>query len=401
MSKTTKDDRVLIAGAGPVGLVAAACLGRHGIPTTVLEAEPNLTTDLRASTLHPPTIEMLEELGIADDAIAQGLIAPTWQYRDRQGGPVATFDLGTLSDETTHPYRLQCEQFKITRLLLDRIAGMPSVEVVFESRALGVEQSDDAVELKVAMPGGEQTLRGRYLIGADGGRSVVRKSLDIEFEGFTFPELFLVVSTPFRFEDVLPDLSYINYISDPDEWFVLLRVKDFWRVLFPVDPETPAEEILSDESIQRQLQAVYQTQKPHEIVHRTLYQIHQRVAARYRVGRVFIAGDAAHLNNPLGGMGMNGGIHDAMSLADKIVRVWNGAAEAELDRYEAQRRPIAIDDVKTQTLRNRAALNETDPKVRRERLDDLRRIAEDPERARAFLMRSSMIESVRRSEDLA
>ncbi len=398
---TTNDDRVLIAGAGPVGLVAAACLGRHGIPTTVLEAEPDLTTDLRASTLHPPTIEMLEELGIADDAIAQGLIAPTWQYRDRRDGPVATFDLGMLADETSHPYRLQCEQFKITRLLLDRIAGMPSVEVVFESRAIGVEQSDDAVALKVARPGGEETLRGRYLIGADGGRSVVRKALDIAFEGFTFPELFLVVSTPFRFEDVLPDLSFINYISDPDEWFVLLRVKDFWRVLFPVDPETPAEEILSDASIQRQLQAIHQTETPHEIVHRTLYHIHQRVAARYRVGRAFIAGDAAHLNNPLGGMGMNGGIHDAVSLADKIVRVWNGADEAELDRYEAQRRPIAIDDVKTQTLRNRAALSETDPKLRRERLDELRRIAEDPELARAFLMRSSMIESVRRSASLA
>ncbi len=397
----SNSDRVLIAGAGPVGLVVAAYLGQRGVPTTVLEAELELGNELRASTVHPPTLEMLDGFGIAEQVIAQGVKAPTWQFRDRQDGPVAVFDLGAIADETIFPFRVQCEQWKISHLLYDRIKEMPSVEFRFGHRAVGVRQSDDAVELEVETAKGVEVVRGRYLVGADGGSSAVRKALGIEFEGFTYPEMFLVVSTPFRFEDVMPGLSYINYVSDPEEWLVLLRVRDFWRVLFPVDPEDSEDELLSDKSIEDRLHGVYAAPEPYDVVHRTLYHIHQRVAERYRVGRAFVAGDAAHLNNPLGGMGMNGGIHDAMSLADKIARVWEGAPEAELDRYERQRRPIALEDVKVQSMRNRAILSETDPETRRQHLDEMRRTAEDPALARAFLLRTSMIESARRSEKLA
>ncbi len=399
--KILSEERVLIAGAGPVGLVAAAYLGQRGVPTTVIEAEPRLTEELRASTVHPPTLEMFDAFGITEGVIAQGLKAPTWQFRDRREGPVAVFDLGLLSDETRHPYRVQCEQWKICHLLHDKIKEMPSVEIRFGHRAVGVEQTGETVEVRAETDNGPTTLRGSYLIGADGGSSEVRKALGVEFEGFTYPELFLVVSTPFEFADVMPGLSYINYVSDPEEWMVLLRVRDFWRVLFPVDPGEADDALLSDDAVQGRLRAVYAAPEPYEVVHRTLYHIHQRVAQSYRVGRVFLAGDAAHLNNPLGGMGMNGGIHDAMSLAAKIADVWDGAPEDELARYEGQRRPVALEDVKGQTMRNRAILNESDPEARRQRLDELRHTAEDPELARAFLLRTSMIESVRRAETLA
>ena len=395
-----KSDRILVAGAGPVGLVAATYLAKRGIPVTLVETEPELGNELRASTVHPPTLDMMEEFGITEQIIEQGLKAPTWQFRDRRSGPVATFDLGVLTEEDTrHPYRVQCEQWKICHLLYDNIKDMESAELLFGHEATGVEQSDDGVTLTVKTADGPKAIEGRYLIAADGGRSAVRKSLDIEFEGFTYPEKFLVVSTPFRFEDVLPGLTYINYISDPDEWLVLLRVRDFWRVLLPTDPEADEADLLSDATIQKRLQAVYEKDTDYEVVHRTLYQIHQRVAKQYRAGRAFLAGDAAHLNNPLGGMGMNGGIHDAMNLAEKLAAVWQGeASEDILDRYEPQRRAVAIEDVKAQSMRNRQILNETDPAVRKKRLDDMRATAEDPARARPFLLRTSMIESLRRAE---
>jgi 3-(3-hydroxy-phenyl)propionate hydroxylase len=125
------------------------------------------------------------------------------------------------------------------------------------------------------------------------------------------------------------------------------------------------------------------------------------VAETYRKGRVFLAGDSAHINNPLGGMGMNGGIHDAVNLCEKIVRVWNGeAGDSELDRYDAQRRPIAIDYVQQTTLRNKAMLEETDPEARKAKHDEMRAAAANPEKAREYLLQSSMIAALKRVETL-
>ncbi|MEE9195562.1 MAG: FAD-dependent monooxygenase [Alphaproteobacteria bacterium] len=395
-------DRVIVAGAGPVGLVAATYLAKRDIPVTLVETEAKIGNELRASTVHPPTLDMMEEFGIAGDIVEQGLKAPTWQFRDLMSGPVATFDLGVLTEEdTNHPYRVQCEQWKICHLLYDRIKEMPAADLRFGHTALGVEQDGDGVRLLVETANGTESIDGRYVIAADGGRSAVRKSLDVDFEGFTYPEKFLVVSTPFRFEDVLPGLTYINYISDPEEWLVLLRVRDFWRVLLPTDPEAAEDDLLSDETIQARVRAVHDKGSDYEIVHKTLYPIHQRVAKQYRVGNAFLAGDSAHLNNPLGGMGMNGGIHDAMNLAEKIAAVWTGEApESVLDDYGPQRRSVAIDDVKAQSMRNREILNETDPAARRKRLDEMRRTAEDPALARPFLRQTSMIDSLERAAQI-
>jgi 3-(3-hydroxy-phenyl)propionate hydroxylase len=367
----------------------------------VVEAEPALTVDLRASTFHPPTLDMLDALGVTAGLIDQGLIAPTWQYRDRMEGPVAIFDLGLLKGETGHPYRVQCEQWKLTRLLYEALGRFSHAEVRFGHRAAGVRQENGVVTLLADGPKGPTELSGRYVIAADGARSAIRKALGIAFEGFTFPERFLVVSTPFEFAEPLPRLSLINYISDPEEWLVLLRVKEFWRVLLPTGADEDDATLLSDAGIEARLQRLVATGRPYPIVHRTLYHVHQRVAARYRAGGVFLAGDAAHINNPLGGMGMNGGIHDALNLTEKLAAVIGGADEALLDRYERQRRPIALDYVQQATIRNRQVLSERDPAVRRGVLDDLRNTAADPSLARDFLLRTSMIASVRKAASLS
>jgi 3-(3-hydroxy-phenyl)propionate hydroxylase len=400
----TTTERVLVAGAGPVGLVAAACLVAEGIPVTIVEAEEDLPDDLRASTFHPPTLDMLERFpGLVDDLVAQGLVCPTWQFRDRREGVVATFDLGVLKHDTMHPYRLQCEQWRLTRLLRDRLQASPDAAFLYGARAADVSQTDEHVILTVEREGGaREVLPGRFLVGADGARSAVRKALGVEFRGMTIPEIFLTLSTPYRFEDAFPDLAPIAYLSDPEEWLVLLRTRTLWRVLLPTDPVLSDAEVIDPPRIQARLQAVHPTGTDYELVHRTAYRVHERVADRYVVGRVFLAGDAAHVNNPLGGMGMNGGIHDAVNLAEKLAAVWRRGAPLEtMGRYERQRRKVALEVVQQQALRNRAVLNQRDPVMRRAWHDELRATVADPARHRAYLLRSSMIQSLRALEAVA
>lgn len=394
------DDRVVIVGAGPVGLVAAVALGRQGIPSVVLEAEPELVIELRGSTFHPPTLDLLDAFGIVGALIAQGLKAPTWQFRDRETGPVASFDLGLLAGDTAHPYRVQCEQWRLTRLLAKEYRKIPGADIRFAHRVTDAQVSDAGVAVTAETPEGPVTIKGRHLIAADGARSAIRRALNMEFEGFTYPEYFLIASTDFLFEAVLKDIAYVNYIADPQEWLVLLRVRDLWRVLVPAPPTSDPEAMLADDSLERMLQRVVPRKDAYTIAHRAIYHVHQRVATRFRQGRAFLAGDAAHINNPLGGMGMNGGIHDAFNLTEKLAAVWAGADDRLLDRYERQRRTVAVEAVQQHTDRNHRLLSERDPEVRRRALDEFRRIAADPVEARAYMLKSSMITGLRRAAEI-
>jgi 2-polyprenyl-6-methoxyphenol hydroxylase-like FAD-dependent oxidoreductase len=386
------DNRVVIAGAGPAGLVAATLLARAGVAVTVLEAEPALPLNLRASTFHPPTLDMLDDLGVAAPLIAQGLKAPTLQYRDRANGLIAQFDFGGIADLTRHPYRLQCEQFRMNQLLLEKLKGMPKAEVRFGARVIGIEQDADGATAILADGG---RVRGRYLIGAEGANSAVRDATGIDFEGFTWPERLLVLSTPFDFTKPFPDLCMVNYFADPEEWYFLLKVPGLWRAMFPTRPEEDDESILSDATAQRRLTRVHDAGAPYEVRHKTLYRVHQRVAARYRAGRCFLAGDAAHINNPLGGMGMNGGIHDAHNLAGKLTQVMTGKAGDDLlDRYETERRPIALEYINKHTIRNKRNLETDDPAEQAAFRSELRATLADPAKTRAYLKRVSMIASL-------
>jgi 3-(3-hydroxy-phenyl)propionate hydroxylase len=396
-------ERVLIAGAGPVGLVAACALAEAGIPVTILEASRELPKDLRASTFHPPTLDMLERFGVSARLVEQGLVCPQWQFRDRAEGVVATFDLGVLANDTNHPYRLQCEQWKLTEMLRERIEDGGLVEIIYEAEAVGAAQDDDCVTLTVRRPDGAlEEMSAPYLVAADGARSAIRKSLSIEFEGMTIPEIFLSMSTHFDFAEAIPHLAPIAYITDPEEWAVLLRTPSLWRVLLPTDPNQTEEQIKDVDAMQARLQALCPNPGGYDIVHSTAYRVHQRVATNFVFGRIFLAGDAAHVNNPLGGMGMNGGIHDAINLTDKLARVVKGEAPLELvGRYERQRRKVTLEAVQAQTLRNRQMMNETDPAKRRAYHDDLRAIVADPKKHRDYLLRSSMIQSLRDLEAVA
>ena len=395
------EDVVLVIGAGPVGLVATATLISSGIPVKLIESTADLALDLRASTFHPPTLDFLDTLGIADNLVKQGLVCKNWQFRDRNKGVIASFDLSLLEGETSFPFRLQCEQWKLTRALRDYIDNHPDGELITQTTAEAVGQDSDGVWVKVKHQDGSKSKHvGRFLIGSDGARSTVRKGIGIKFDGVTIPEIFLVLSTKFRYELAMPDLANIAYVSDPHEWLVLLRTLTLWRVLLPTNPEESEDSIMDPENIERRLQSVCPSSEPYEVMHKTAYRVHERVANRYVDGRIFLAGDAAHVNNPLGGMGMNGGIHDAINLVDKLKKVWHGGPLETMGRYERQRRKVAIETVQAQALRNRAILNTSDPEQRLAYYTELQKTVNDPIKHKAYVMRSSMITSLRELEKI-
>ncbi len=396
-------ERVLIAGGGPVGFVTALALAQRGFPVTVFEAEARINDMPRASTTQPPTLELLADLGLIDEVIRDGLTARTFQFRDRASGVlVAEFDHDILREDTRFPIVVQYEQHKLARLALERLRTLPGAEVHFSARVVAVD-ADAAghVDVTVDTPGGSRRFRGAFLVGADGGRSAVRKSLDIGFEGYTWPERFIVLTTPFDFESER-GYCYRTYFSDPDEWANLFKVagedgKGQWRVVFPTRSDETDDEALSDAGVQRRLQRFFPKPAPYEVVHRNLYNVHQRVAATFRKGRVLLAGDAAHVNNPIGGLGLNCGIHDGLELAERLARFRDGGGEETLDLYDRRRRPLNIEFVQSQTVNNKKRLEEKDPAVRAANFEQLRRTAADPAEHRRFLLRTSLIESMRKA----
>ena len=391
----TRINTVIVVGAGPVGLTAAFLLADAGIEVAVLEAEPAPPRDLRASTWHPPTLDMLASSGVAEALIARGRITPSWQIRIHETGERAEFDLSVLKGDTDHPYRLQCEQTVYCEILRDRLNDM-GVAVRFGAAVTGVGQNSDGAWADV---GGER-LPADLIIGCDGARSVVREALGAAFVGDAYPEITILATTTFDFDDILTGLSGVNYIWKAGGTFSLLHLPDVWRCSFyPEEGQTP-EDALRPEVIQSHLDEISPDIGQIEILEKRTYRVHRRIAEHYRAGRLFIAGDAAHLNSPKGGMGMNGGIHDTFALARRIVRARDGD-EAALDGYEAERRPVARDDILAQADDNRARMHETAEAARADALRRLQEIAGDPARAHAFLLKSSMIEGLRKAAAVA
>jgi 2-polyprenyl-6-methoxyphenol hydroxylase-like FAD-dependent oxidoreductase len=392
-----RDARVLIVGAGPVGLVTALRLDDFGIPCTVIEAAPGPQRDLRASTFHPPTLDMLDAYDLAAPLIALGRKCPDWQIRIHETHERVVFDLALLAADTRHPYRLQCEQFRLCELLVERLGRTPNVTLEWDTAVTGLQQSDDGVQVTAVSGGSERQFRGRYLIGADGARSAVREAMGVEFSGKTYPETTILATTPFPFHEHLPGLSNVNYVWTAQGTFSLLRLPAIWRCSLYPDADESIDEAIQPAAIERKLQRIVPCSEPYEVQEVRPYRVHMRIVSDYRVGRVLLAGDAAHVNSPSGGMGMNGGIHDAFNLTEHIQAVWNGGDPGLLDRYTRQRRPVAADEILKQADRNRARMQERDPARRRALFAEMQRTASDPDLARAFLLRSSMIEGLRRA----
>ena len=395
---------IVIAGGGPVGVVTALALARQGLEVRLFEAEARVNDSPRAATTHAATLEILENLDLVEEVTRRGLIEPKFRIWDRASRTIiAEFDFGVLKNDTRYPYVVQCEQHKLANIALDRLRALPNVAVEFSARVGGFEQFDDRVEVEVETANGSRRVSASYLIGADGGRSTVRKGLEIEFEGYTHPERFLVLTTTYPFGTEFAECSR-NYFSDPDEWAALFKVtgddgNGLWRVVFPTRLMESEEEAFEEAAVQARLQRFFPKPGPYPVVHRNIYNVHQRVAAAFRMGRAFLAGDSAHVNNPLGGLGLNFGIHDGVELSSLLGRVIRREVSPDiLDLYDRFRRPLNVEYVQQQTIANKKRLEEKDPAMRAKSNASLRAIAADPAAHRAYLLRASLIDSVRKRQ---
>jgi 3-(3-hydroxy-phenyl)propionate hydroxylase len=390
MADGDRDRRVVIVGAGPVGMVCALALNRRGVPVIVFEQEPAPVTDQRAASIHPPTLELLDELGVAQTIIPLGLKSPSYRFHDRvTGSVVAEFDLGRMSDEFRFPFVLQYEQYKLTASITTAYADASDFDVRFSHAVIDIHDRGSHVDIEFVADGATERLRAAYVIGCD-----------IDFVGFTYPERFIKIATPFDFGTVNRNLAIRNFFADPDEWCNVFKVRGerpsgLWRVIAPIGPEESDEAALAPARIEERLQKFFPKAGRYPVEYVNVYGVSQRVAATFRRGRLLLAGDSAHVNNPIGGMGMNGGIHDAINLADKLTRVLHGEADGSLlDLYARQRRHAALEYVQAQTIANKKLMEERDPNARAANLDELRRVAENPETARRYMRRAALLDSL-------
>jgi 3-(3-hydroxy-phenyl)propionate hydroxylase len=404
----TYPNHIVVIGAGPVGLCLSLALAQADLKVCIVEAlgDDNFLEQVpRAGTNHPATLEMYDRIGLYPKLEARGIIAPVFHYWDRHEGKlIAAFDHAYLKNDTRFQYVLQCERIKIVEEALKMVKAHPNIDLRLKTEFVSFEQDADGVVAHVVNAGGEkEAIEGRYIVSGEGARSLIRKDLGIAFEGFTYDDRTLNIEVAYDFTN--HGYAHRNYISDPAEWSNLFHWKgppDRWRVHFPADPNTDDATIMQPEGLQARLQRFLPTGKPFEIIGCNLYVVHQRVADKFRVGRAILAGDSAHVNSPIGAMGMNSGVHDAINLADKLIAIARKEADdTVLDRYERQRRHVAVAHTQAQTIRNKRLLAEQDPKVRQRNHDELRRTADNPDLARKFLLRTALFESLQEAEAIA
>lgn len=311
--------------------------------------------------------------------------------------------MGELADITRYPFRLQCEQYHLARMLSDGVRQQPGAQVLFNHRVATFAQDQEGVTIHAETPTSITAIRADFLIAADGANSIVRKWLGVEFDGFTYPEKFLCYTTREPLEAHFTNLAHVNYVSDPREWMVLLRVPSLWRVLVPAAADHGDAMLLADAKKDDVFNRLLGNGEGVKTEHRTIYRVHQRVAKSFRQNRVMLIGDAAHLNNPIGGFGMNSGIHDAFTLGEKLVSIYRHGADADtaIAAYDRQRRRTTHEFTQAQTIRNLAYLNAGEGRAHAMRKQEMQDIRADPQRRREFLRRQSMIDCLAREKEYA
>ncbi len=384
---------ILIIGAGPVGLSLALALSRAGIHAEVFEAGAELNTQIRASTFHPKTLEMFEQWGVVDEIIKHGYKVDQLQYWERAPRRlIADFGYASVSNDTAYPYRLQCPQHIATRVLKPAVEATSTGKIHMGHKLIDFVDHGTHVTARFETAHGIVEREGSYIVGADGTHSVVRKQLNIGFQGKTYEDRFLLIGSDLNTNDLLPGAAQVCYIFDPKEWVIILNLPDIVRIVFRMTDDEDEAVAIKEENLRTRISNFFGKVPAYKIKTTQLYRVHQRVADTFRVGRALLVGDSAHNNNPSGGMGMNSGIHDAANLADKLERIRNGEADSILDDFSNERRQYAIESVQLYTDQQYNNMVMSAEEEREKRNKSLSEAAADPVKARAYLLRASMLE---------
>ncbi|MFF0477385.1 FAD-dependent oxidoreductase [Streptomyces sp. NPDC004284] len=398
--RTAPHGPVAVVGAGPVGLTAALVLARSGIPVTVLESRDELATESRASTFHPATLDLLDELGVAAALRRQGRTVDRVQWRDLDGGVHAELDYGLLAGHTRHPYRLHVEQARLTPLLLDGLTATGLADVRFGTTATGATETratetGGGVRLRAEDAAGRVTVTHHpYVLAADGSRSRLRESAGLPGTAEEYPDYALRVVTDSPLDELVPGLAPLTYVRDPRGSYSALGMPDHWRLVFRIRRGTPRDEVLAPEAVRARVARALPgpAGRAVRVTDAHTYRLARFLLPAYRAGRVLFAGDAAHLTSTAGGLNMNCGLHDAVETGRALATVLRDGTgdEAPLDAALARRRSVVETAVLPRSEARTAGLDS--PAELPARLADLRRTAEDPRAATDYLLKASLLD---------
>ncbi len=383
---------VIVVGAGPVGFLTALGLARNGIPVTLLEAEAQINDSPRAAVYFPTTVKILKRLGLLDDALAIGLKSWAFTFRVPSTQTVVSVDNRLVNpDDHDNTYNLHFGQHILARLVRQHLERLPNAEIRWNTRVVGIKQDANSVTVIADTLAGPVELQADWVVGTDGGRSGVRHALGLPFEGHTWPDRFVATNLFYDFKK--HGFGPANMVSDPIDWAVVavLGKDDMWRVTYGEDASLPEEE--ARRRIPEHYARILPGSEPYEIVASSPYRVHERCAPTFRLGRALLAGDAAHVCNPCGGMGLTTGVIDAMAVVDTLSAVIaNRVPDGVLDFYSQERRRVFLEVTSPLASNFKRMLSEKDPAQRERDVQVFRNMVENAIEAGTTMNMSEMIQ---------
>ena len=331
---------IIVVGAGPVGLLTALALKFYGLPFKLFEEDLAFSSDTKAGTTLTRTLEACRRYGVADAVLAQAIrLDEIGEIERATNARRASVLTASLAGETRFPFVINMPQHHLEPILAAALKTTHTHAVFLGHKLLTFAQTDTGVTAHFQTHRGQTTVEGSYLLACDGGRSTVRGQLNIAVEGKSLDVRYMLVDVDVDLDVTNPrDYPYLAYFSDPLEWMILVRQPHCWRFLFPL---TGSEDAGRD-TLEQKVRHFVGDVKQLSVLNTVIYRVHHRIATKWRVGRVFLLGDAAHLITPMWALGLNTGVLDAINLPWRLAWVARGWAEdGLLDGYEREQQPLA------------------------------------------------------------